>query len=299
MGRRFGRLRHGYAVAAYEIARHAVSTGRAALAFELVLAAVEADPDYEPVRRLLGYQKFRDQWRTFYEARKLRAGFVWSEKFGWLSKPFLRRYEDGQRHCDGRWITAAEDAKRHHDIRSGWTLETEHYAIRTDHSIEAAVALGVKLECLYRLWSEIFIRYYASEADVVSLFDGRNRPQSANVPRHNIVYLRDRNDYDRVLKTIYERAQKAPPKYVTEGIYIDGTAYFFPSPDGDDRTLYHEATHQLFQNRGPWPATSAARPIFGSSKALRCTWNPCGRTTATMSSAASRMSGCTPPNTGC
>jgi hypothetical protein len=245
---RLGRLRHTYAVAMYEIARHAVSSGRAALAFELVLAAVEADPDYEPVRRLLGYQKFRDQWHTFYEAKKLRAGFVWSEKFGWLSKPFLRRYEDGQRFSDGGWITAAEDAKLHHDIRSGWNLETEHYTIRTDHSIEAAVALGVKLERLYRLWAEIFIRYYASEADVVALFDGRNKPQLANLPRHKIVYLRDRNEYDRLLKEIYERLQRPPPKYPTEGIYIDGgAAYFFPSAGGDDRTLYHEATHQLFQ----------------------------------------------------
>ena len=37
---------------------------RPALAFELAMAAVQANPDFEPVRRLLGYQKFRDQWRT-------------------------------------------------------------------------------------------------------------------------------------------------------------------------------------------------------------------------------------------
>jgi hypothetical protein len=243
---RFGRLRHSYAVATYEIARHAVAAGRTAMAFELVLAAVEADPDYEPVRRLLGYQKYRDQWRTSFEARKLRTGLAWSEKFGWLTKTHLRRYEDGQRYCDGRWITAAEDAQRHHDIRSGWLYETEHYAIRTDHSLEAAVALGVKLERLYRLWAEIFIRYYASEGDVVALFDGRNRAQVAHPRRHDIVYLRDREDYNLVLKNIYERSHRPVPSYPTEGIYIDGAAYFFPSQGGDDRTLYHEATHQLF-----------------------------------------------------
>ena len=43
-------------------------------------------PIIEPARRLFGYQKFRDQWRTLYEVKKLRAGFVWSEKFGWLPK---------------------------------------------------------------------------------------------------------------------------------------------------------------------------------------------------------------------
>ena len=252
---RFSRLRHNYAAAVYEIARHAVATGRAGLAFELVLSAVEADPDYEPVRRLLGYQKFRGRWRTFYEVRKLRGGYVWSDQFGWIPKAFLRRYENGQRFCGGRWISAAEDARIHHDIRAGWTLETEHYRIRTDHSLEAAVALGVKLERLYRLWAEIFIRYYASEADVVAWFNGRNRPQVANLFRHNVVYLRDRADYDRSLKAIL-------PGFGTEGIYFHGTAYFFVTPDGDDRTLYHEATHQLFHESRPVARDVGGRANF-------------------------------------
>ncbi len=139
---RLGRLRHDHAVALYEIARRAARAGRASIAFELALAAVQASPDYEPARRLFGYQKFHDQWRTAYEVKKLRAGFVWSEKFGWLPKAYLRRYEEGQRLCDGRWITAAEDADRHRDIQSGWDIETEHYTIRTNHSLEGGVAWG-------------------------------------------------------------------------------------------------------------------------------------------------------------
>ena len=236
------KLRCDYALTCYEMARRAVRTGRAGLAFALALDAIQANPNYEPARRLFGYQKYRDQWRTLYEAKKLRAGFVWNEKFGWLPKGYEHRYEQGERYSDGRWISADDDAKRHSDIRSGWKIETEHYAIRTNHSIEAGVALGAKLERLNRLWQRLFIRYFASEADVVALFDGRFKRAMASPLRHNVVYFRDRDDYNRAL------SPRMPNIKQTIGFYRDnpGCAYFFAGKDSDDRTMYHEATHQLF-----------------------------------------------------
>jgi Protein of unknown function (DUF1570) len=236
------KLRCEYATTRYEMARRAVRSGQAGLAFVLTLDAIQANPDLEPARRLLGYQKYRDQWRTLYEAKKLRAGFVWNEKFGWLPKAYERRYEAGERYCDGRWISADEDAERHSDIQSGWQIETEHYVIRTNSSIEAAVALGVKLERLNRLWQRLFIRYYASEADVVALFEGRLKRAMASPLRHNVVYFRDRDDYNRSLRTAM------PGIEISVGVYRDipGCAYFFAGKDSDERTMYHEATHQLF-----------------------------------------------------
>jgi hypothetical protein len=244
---RLGRLRHEHAVALYDIARRAARAGRASTAFELALAAVQASPDYEPVRRLFGYQKFHDQWRSAYEVKKLRAGFVWSEKFGWLTKAYLRRYEEGQRWCDGRWITAAEDADRHRDIQSGWDIETEHYTIRTNHSLKAGVALGVKLERLHRLWQEMFVCYWASEADVIAMFDGRSRPAAHPSPRHSVVFFRDHDDYNRSLRAAM------PNIGISVGVYLDRLrrAYFFADKQNDDRTLYHEATHQLFHESRP------------------------------------------------
>jgi hypothetical protein len=217
------------------------------MAFGLALNAVQANPDYEPVRRLLGYQKIDDQWHTLYEARKLRAGFVWSDKFGWLPKANLPRYEKGERYCDGRWITAEEDAQRHSDIRSGWNIETEHYKIRTNHSIEAAVALGMKLERLHRLWQRLFIRYYASEADVVSLFEGRLKSVLNLTRRHSVYLYRDRDDYNRSLRPLRSNIE------ISTGFYYDnpGRAYFFVGKDCDDRIIHHEATHQLFHESRP------------------------------------------------
>jgi hypothetical protein len=252
---RLSRLRHDQAAVLFDMGRRAVRSGRAGLAFDLAVAAIQADPDYEPARRLFGYQKFRNQWRTVYEAKKLRTGLVWSDKFGWLPKSYLNRYKEGQRFCDGRWISADEDAQRHSDIRSGWEIETEHYAIRTNHSIEAGVALGTKLEQLNRLWQQLFIRFFASEADVVALFDGRAKPPAR--VQHRVVYFRDRDDYNRALGALM-------PNIETTGVYRDDPpcAYFFAGKENDDRTLYHEATHQLFHESRPVTRDLAGRANF-------------------------------------
>ena len=209
---------------------------------DLVLEAVRANPDNESVRRLLGYQKFQNQWHTNYEVKKYHSGMVWNDKFGWLPKSNVRRYEDGQRYSEGKWITAAEDAQRHGDINSGWVIETEHYSIRTNHSIEAGVALGSKLEDLYHLWEQMFIRYFASESDVIALFDGRARIQRGTPIQLKVVCFRDHDEYIHALQTVM------PKVGISVGSYLDSvkTAYFFAGNGSDDRTIYHEATHQLF-----------------------------------------------------
>ncbi len=240
--RRLTRLRRDQANALFELARSAVRRHRASLAYDLVLSAIRANPDHEAVRRLLGYQKYRGQWRTAYQVRRLRAGEVWHEKFGWLPNSHVRRYEQGQRYHNGRWITAAEDARLHRDIESGWVVETEHYRIRTNRSIEAGVQLGEKLERLFRIWRQIFVRYYASEADVIALFDGRARARRARGPKLHVVFFRDRDNYNRSLRAVIPNIEKSI------GLYLEQTrrAYFFAGKGYDERILYHEATHQLF-----------------------------------------------------
>ena len=245
--KRFTRLRYQQAHAQYELARRAVRKGRASLAFDLVLGALRENPDHEAIRRLFGYQEFQGRWRTLYEVRKLRAGQVWHEKFGWLPRAHVTRYDEGQRYYKGRWITAEEDAQLHRDILSGWDVETEHYTIRTNHSIEAGVELGVKLERLYRVWKQLFVRYFASEAQVAALFAGPSRGRRIQLPRHAVVYFRDRENYIQSLRPAFANIG------ISTGVYVDGTrrAYFFADEDSDARTLRHEATHQLFHESRP------------------------------------------------
>ena len=94
---KLGKLRHDQAAAPYDLARRAVRQHEPSLAYILVLEAIRENPDHEGARRVLGYQKYRNQWHTPYEVRKLRGGLVWSDKFGWLSKGALDHYQRGQR----------------------------------------------------------------------------------------------------------------------------------------------------------------------------------------------------------
>lgn len=256
--KRFLDLRAAEATTLYELARKCIRARRASLAYELILQAGREDPDNEAVRRVLGYQKFRGGWYTAYEAKKLRAGMVWHEKFGWLTKVNVARYESGKRFVEGKWITAEEDAKKHRDIESGWDIETEHYTIRTDHSIPAGVALGEKLEILNRFWQQIFIRYFATEAQVTAMFDGRPKPPAAEGAKLGVVYFRDRDDYNRSLKAA------VPNIEISVGFYQENMkrAYFFAGKDSDDRTLYHEATHQLFHQSRPVARDVGAQANF-------------------------------------
>lgn len=262
---RFTRLRCQQANALYDLARRAVRSGRASLAFDLVLAAIREDPDHEAVRRLLGYQQFEGQWHTLYEIQNLRSGRVWHEQYGWLPKSYVRRYEAGERFYGGRWITAQEDARLHREIPSGWDIQTEHYTIRTNHSIEAGVQLGTKLEQLYRVWKQLFVRYFASEAQVAALFATRARSGRNQLPRHAVVYFRDRQDYNQWLRHAYPNIE------ISVGVYVESAptgqrvrrAYFFAGEDSDQRTLYHEATHQLFHEAPGFHRSWAVAPDVG------------------------------------
>jgi len=251
-------LRHEQADQLFLLARRAIKIQRASLAFELVMAAIHANPDHEAVRRLLGYQKFQGHWRTLFEIRKLRSGQVWHKKYGWLPEAHVPRYDAGERFYRGRWISAEEDAALHRDIRSGWVVQTEHYTIRTNHSLESGARLGVKLSQLYRVWKQLFIRYYATEAQVRALFDARSRAERIELPKHKVVYFRDREDYNRSLRPAFPNIEQSI------GVYVEPVrrAYFFAGDASDDRTLFHEATHQLFHESRPVVAGVGRRGNF-------------------------------------
>lgn len=244
---RFWRMRREQAKELFVLSRQAIRAEQASLAFDLLLASLREDPDYEPVRRLLGFQRYRNQWHTAYEVHKLRSGEVWHDKFGWLPRGYVRRYEEGMRRVGNEWMTAEEAAMHHRDIRRGWDIETEHYTIRTNHSLEAGVALGVDLERLYRVWKQLFVRYFATEAQVVALFEGRSRNQRFDLPRHGVVYFRSRDDYNQALRPAMPNIE------ISIGVYVESTrkAYFFAGNDYDRRTMFHEATHQLFHESRP------------------------------------------------
>ena len=182
---------------------------------------------------------------------------AWSgrAKFGWLEKKNVARYERGERLLGSTWIDAANDAALHADITTGWDIETEHYRIRTNDSIEAAVALGAKLENLNCGWRQIFIGYYATAGDV-TVAAGRQADHRETAAA----------DGSRLLPRQAAVSSGALKTDISMGLYVpeNRTAYFYAGSEDSQRTMYHEATHQLFQQiASRWPTERGPRPIAG------------------------------------
>ncbi|MDO4550605.1 MAG: DUF1570 domain-containing protein [Planctomycetia bacterium] len=230
----------------YKQAQLAVDAKHPSLGFDLLMDALRENPDHASARKIVGFQKYQNEWRTAYEVRQLKKRRVKHPKFGWIPKNHVEKYEQGQRFYNKKWISKEEDAAAHQDINNGWIIETAHYSICTNHSLEEGVKLADELESLYRVWKQLFLRYFASEKEVTQLFAGKGALKSTS-RKHKVVFFRSRNDYISTL------ASRNPNVQMSSGIYIisakpqePGVAYFYYEPGSDRRTMFHEATHQLF-----------------------------------------------------
>ncbi len=239
-------LRKGYAAKLYDLAQKAAGEGRGTLAMHLALAALHANPDHEAIRNLLGFKEYQHQWRTRWEVERLRRGYVDHPRFGWIPEHFVNRYEEGKRYHQGEWISAEEDARRRETIRDGWKIDSEHYSILTNHSIEEGVRLSRRLEELYRVWKRLFFQFLASERQLTAMFHGRSGP--VDLPRHKVIFFKTKEGY------VNKLGPAEPNIGLTVGIYFSSTktCYFYDKANDDiERTLLHEATHQLFHETRP------------------------------------------------
>jgi hypothetical protein len=241
--RRWTQLRAAQADALFDLAGKAIDAHRLALAFELIRQTVRENPDHAKARAILGFENVGGRWITPYAARRIAAGQVFDERFGWIPSSEVQRYEKGERKSAGKWITAAEDARQHASLKTGWRIETEHYVVTTDHSLEAGAALAQKLERLNDIWRQVFLTFYIPKGEeLAKRYQGVTLPLH-DVKQHKVVLFRNRDEYNAALKP------SQPMIGVTVGYYWfdNQTAYFFVGDEANDATLYHEATHQLFQ----------------------------------------------------
>jgi hypothetical protein len=174
------------------------------------------------------------------------SGKMWHAKYGWISAADEPRYDSGQRLVDGRWISAGADAQRHREMKNGWQLRTDHFLITTNHSLQAAAELAVRLERLHQIWRQLFAGFYLREQEVRALFAGERQPRRPVRP-FRVYYHRTKDEYVAALR------RRQPRIAETLGIYFDThrQAHFFAGPEENAGTLHHEAVHQLFQETRP------------------------------------------------
>jgi len=237
--------------------RTACDSGDIGMALQWATRALREDPNHADARRVLGYRRVGDTWAGNYAARRLERGETWHPRYGWIYPQDLAFWEGGERPLGKRWISAEDDARRHDTIDDGWQLRTDHFQIVTDHSLEAATELAMRLEKRYQIWQQLFGGFYLDQADLVKRFDGQETSGYRSKP-FRVTYYRSRQEYNDSLR------RRQPRIEMTLGIYFDAlrSTHFFAGPEQDAGTIFHEAVHQFFQESQP-----AARSVGGLSNA--------------------------------
>lgn len=226
-----------------DLAHQAADHGEAALAIRLATEAVVADPDCEPARLALGYEKHDGRWLTPYGVRMAKRGLQWNSTYGWINPDDLARYDQGERRYRRRWVSKELDAEKHAAIANGWQVRTDHFNVTTNHSLEAGVALAGKLEQLHQVWLSLFADFVIDDGELRKRFDKHQMPGVRSRP-YQVIYHRTQDEYNQ------ELVSRQPRVAETIGIYFDHQreAHFFYSDEyATDPTLYHESVHQLFQ----------------------------------------------------
>lgn len=241
--RELQRLLTKHAIDLYKISRYMIKAGYPSQAYFLIREVLRYDSDNKAARRLLGYVRYKDLWVTPFAAQMYRKNYVWHDQFGWLPESRVDEYENGQRYYLGQWMSVAKETAARQDFRRAWEVRTDHFLVKTNHSLEKGVEIATKLEEFYQHFFQIFITFFNSPEQIEKLFASGSRSSSNQLERlHEVHYFRTRDEYNRKL------VNKIPQINITDGLYYttDRTSYFFHDPKQDKtHTLYHEATHQL------------------------------------------------------
>ncbi|MGE3317500.1 MAG: DUF1570 domain-containing protein, partial [Planctomycetaceae bacterium] len=238
------RLRTEYAKEMYLLSRRALKAGYPSYAWQLVHETARQDPDHAIARRILGFKRQGDEWLTPFIAQMRRQNFVWHDQFGWLRKEQVKEYEAGKRYYR-RWMSVEQEAEIRRDFKNAWEVRTEHYLVKTNHSLERGVEIAKALENYHDFFIQTYAGFFNTPEQMQKLFQSAaNGPSAANLRNpYEVHYYRTRDEYANRLRS------KVPQIDITNGLYYtsDRVAYFYFDPKQDNSdTIYHEATHQLF-----------------------------------------------------
>jgi len=211
-------------------------------AFELINLLLQFDPDHTQARPMRGYVRQGDEWMTAFERDKLRSREIDHPRFGWIREDDRERYEAGERPYHNTWISAEKEQLLRQNFTQGWDIETEHFQIKTNVSLEKGVELGRKLETFYDYFISTFAPFYNSPEQIRQLFDSTTGRSKNRSQRYEVHFFRSKQEYvERLIRRI-------PQIAMTNGLYQleDRVSYFYYDPEANnDATIFHEATHQL------------------------------------------------------
>ncbi|MCH2203560.1 MAG: hypothetical protein MK102_16455 [Fuerstiella sp.] len=284
------KLRQGRAKELYTLARKSLQTGLPSIAYMLIHDVLRLDPDHVNARAIFGQQRFVDpfytdddtyagEWVSVWEA-KMRGGrspHIPDKRFGWIPRDHLKRYEDGMRPWKGSWHSKQKDELIRRDFSNAWEIESEHFHVRTNVSLEEGVLLSQRLEAFHEWLRQNFAAFFDTPADLRSRFANahiRRRRRSRSGKPMEVWYYATEDEYRRMVHN------KIPPEIQTNGLYWqpDSRCYFFKNTEHDRLdTLFHEATHQILDIPTRKARLTAARSLASKTGRQRQEWILGGR----------------------
>ena len=183
--------RRKHAQALFVLSRRVLKARYTSFAYDLVRETTVSDPDLRPARLLLGFVRSGNRWVTPFAAKQLGRRHVWHSKFGWLPASHVEKYESGQRYFKRHWVSLEREAELRREFRNAWEVRTDHFLVRTNHSLEKGVALAESLETFYRFFHSSFAGFFKTPEQIQKLFDGTNRVngRSRTPPRPHVVHF--------------------------------------------------------------------------------------------------------------
>lgn len=233
---------------------------RLALADSCLRKVLERSRNHATARKLLGFIPHNGGWATPYAARKLKDGWTLHPTYGWVESSWVIHLEQGELPGiggDGRgisWIPAAEADSLRRNFARPWTINTEHFQIRTNAGLAEGIAFARRIEDFRQLFFALFADLIGPSHPLAVRLEGKE-PRTKLKP-HLIDYFSSRADFVAYLRERGIDAKDSLGYYDPPfGSNKRNPSYFYKDDGGEIsslETLYHETSHQLlFENAGP------------------------------------------------
>lgn len=290
------RIRTAYAKDLYRLSREVLRVGASSFAFDLVREVAIHDPDHKQARGVLGNVSwfnpelksnldYHGEWVTPFAARMMSSPkrHVWDDRFGWVLSSHLSQYEAGLRLWKKKWISVEREAEIRRDFDHAWEVRTDHFLVKTNYSLERGVEVAKKLEEFHSFFMRTFASFFETKQELEERFSNSTMRRARVSEPFEVHYYATRDEYNRRL------VSRIPRIAITTGLYYapEQKCFFFHE-DGNDETLFHEATHQMIDvhthaqqaiasralarkmRRKPVPWTTAERDNFWVVEGFAC-----------------------------
>jgi hypothetical protein len=272
-------IRSATASALFSLAEKSANTrpSHYALADQCLRDVIARRPDHPEARRLLGFVEHNGGWATPYAVEQFKAKKVPHDVYGWVPWTWVPHLEVGE--LPGRlvangdvktWLAAAKADALRREWDKGWTIDTEHFAIKTNVPLSQAIAFGRDLEILHELFESLFADVIGDELALAQRFRSKTMVGEKPGTPHFVSYFATKQEFMKTVKSIY--GAEAGDLRKSLGVYMPsapngkeardassrrGRAYFFRDEEHGievSATLYHEVSHQLlFESGGVEP----------------------------------------------